>query len=107
MSEKACLLCGGAVEDEHHVAGRRIDPDLTAPVCADCHQRQHEDMRDAGVHLDSDHTAGVLGRLVSFLRSLGAFFAGLAEALLRWADEIARAIEGLCDESGERFGWAR
>lgn len=101
-----CLLCGGPAEEEHHVAGRQIEPGVTAVICKDCHQDQHRDMEDAGVQLDKDRAAGALGRVVSFLRSLAALFASLSEALFRWADEVSDAIEGLCDECRGRFGWA-
>jgi hypothetical protein len=83
-----CLLCSERAEEEHHVAGRSVDPTLTVALCSGCHRRIHRGMEEAGVQLDTRQRT-VLQRLVVFLRSLGTFLVDLGERLLSWAREVA------------------
>lgn len=92
-----CLFCQGPAEEEHHVALRRVDPELTAPLCAACHRRAHRDLEEAGVQLDTPGEPDLLGRLVLFLRAVGSFLLSLGERVLEWAQALERVAAGLCE----------
>jgi hypothetical protein len=89
---EACLLCAGPVQERHHVAGKRLDAELAAPLCTACHERGHRDLEEAGVHLDTAHRGDLLARLVAWLRSLGQFLLSLGERCLEWARELERSL---------------
>lgn len=73
MSTGYCTTCGafGPVEF-HHVAGDRLDPDWTTPVCLTCHGTLSALQRAAGIPLDHHLPApSPLDRLVGAAVGLG------------------------------------
>jgi hypothetical protein len=96
-SGRGCLLCGEAdwrtlrtapasLLEEHHVGGRNHDPELTVPLCLNCHAKVTERQRQCGADLRAAESACT--RVASMLRSLAAFLFELAESVLGWADEL-------------------
>src|SRR5262245_49744934 len=80
--DAACALCGvmtpevlivakRTVLEAHHACGRAHDPDLTIPLCRNCHAVQTEGQRMAGVDFSPPST--FLHQLVAALTSLGMF----------------------------------
>lgn len=107
-----CLLCGygepealtvadGEVRrwvlEEHHVAGRKNDPDLTVLLCLNCHRVITEACRRAGVQLNPPAT--LLHRVIALLRGIAAFLPDLAER----CHEVAQMIESLIERLDEAF----
>ncbi len=102
--EAVCLLCGERDPvklvrpdkvsfEEHHVAGRAYDPNLTVTLCRNCHAGTHEDLRDAGVTLRQAPT--ILHEIEARLRATGTFLRTLGETLLSSAAELTRYIRSL------------
>ncbi len=95
-----CTLCGETrlfalhARQGHHVAGRVNDPDLTAPVCLNCHADQTEQHRRAGVRLrdDPDLPPTGLDRLMAMLAGAGVFLRELGDRLVGWADFLRRLV---------------
>jgi hypothetical protein len=96
-----CVLCGeedpaalvagkATLIEQHHVVGRQHEPALTAPLCRNCHAKQTETLRRAGVPMKRPRD--FLERLVAILRALGLFLQEAGKALLRWADELAHQL---------------
>lgn len=82
-----CSICGRKLEiQEHHVAGRNHDPELTAPLCTPCHDRVTEDLRCADV--DMRRTKNAVERVRRALQATAVFLRMLAEALWRWAESL-------------------
>ena len=98
----ACVLCGqqdlatlvpgkpGLLE-EHHVVGWQYDPDLTVPLCRNCHAIESLKQQDAGIRLRP--APGFLERLLEVLRSLAVFFHTLSELFYRLITDLADEIE--------------
>ena len=74
--EPVCLYCGYAeiaplrrvsrrILENHHLLGRNHDPNLTVPVCPNCHALQHERLLDASVDLRPE--ADPLRRVITML----------------------------------------
>jgi len=83
-----CLQCGRATRTEsHHVAGRRHDPEFTAPLCQACHAQATEMLRRAEV--DMKKTANSIERVRRALQATAVFLSMLAEALWRWAESLS------------------
>lgn len=106
----ACALCGEArlfalhVKVGHHVAGRVNDPDLTVPVCLNCHAEQTEAHRRVGLPLrDSvDPPPTLLDRLAALLAGAGVFLTELGGRLVEWADVLRRLVAALDRDAA---GW--
>ena len=82
-----CSICGRKLQiEEHHVAGRNHDVELTAPLCTPCHDRATENLRRAGVDMRS--TRDSVERVRRALKATSVFLRMLAEALWRWADSL-------------------
>ncbi|HTS07861.1 MAG TPA: hypothetical protein VMP68_19970 [Candidatus Eisenbacteria bacterium] len=48
--QNRCSICGRKLAiQNHHVAGRNHDAELTAPLCTPCHDQITENLRRAGV----------------------------------------------------------
>ena len=107
--EARCLLCGQAnpvvlkpangklpdsVLEEHHIAGWRIDEDLTAILCANCHLLNHELLRIAGVDLKRPST-NLLEQLLTWLTAIGAFLHALADSALALAARLRALLTAL------------
>jgi hypothetical protein len=93
-ADARCLLCGqdnpvvlspakgklpDSVLEEHHIVGWRIDEDLTAVVCANCHLLNHELLRTAGVDLKRP-SKNLLEQLLTWLTAISAFLRALADS---------------------------
>ena len=99
----SCALCGEDrlpalhVRTGHHVAGRRNDPDLTVPLCLNCHAAQHESMLTGGVQLrdDTTPTATMLDRLARMLGGAGVFLLALGARLVEWAAYLLTLVAAL------------
>jgi hypothetical protein len=103
LTESACAMCGASDPavlvaarrtslEFHHAAGSANEATLGAVLCRNCHAVAAEAQRDAGAdlsHVDGRHA---LERLAAALRSLGSFFALLAEACAAWADSLAALV---------------
>jgi hypothetical protein len=97
-----CVLCGqqdlatlvpgkpGLLED-HHVVGWQYDPDLTVPLCRNCHAKESLKQLDAGIELSP--APAFLERLLEILRSLALFFRTLSELFYRLITDLADEIE--------------
>lgn len=102
--DAACALCGlsDPVQltrqrrrlEEHHVATRCNDADLTAVLCLNCHATVSERQRTAGL-FSAGEPANVLDRLTRALVSLATFSEALATALRRWADHLQDLMASL------------
>lgn len=99
----ACALCAESrlfalhVKIGHHVAGRRNDPDLTVPLCLNCHAEQTEAHRRVGLPLrDSvDPPPTLLDRLAALLAGAGVFLTELGERMVAWADVLRQLVAAL------------
>ena len=82
-----CSICGRKLQiQEHHVAGRNHDAQLTAPLCTPCHDQVTENLRCAGV--DMKYTRDSAKRVRRALKATAVFLWMLAEALWRWAESL-------------------
>lgn len=99
-----CVLCGEPelecltdvserLIEGHHPVGKAHEPDITVPVCQNCHLKLHEQMRREGADLRDQPT--FLERLLQMLRSLAALFVMIGEALSRWAQQVERLVRQL------------
>ena len=84
-----CVICGREAIEAHHVAGRRHDEALTAPLCQACHALATESLRRADV--DMRHTKSSIERIRRSLKATAVFMRILAEALWRWAELLPRS----------------
>ncbi len=57
---------------EHHIAGWRVDNDLVAPQCLNCHAIRHEQLRQRGVDLKHP-SSNPLDQLLTWLISVSEF----------------------------------
>jgi CRISPR/Cas system-associated protein Cas10 (large subunit of type III CRISPR-Cas system) len=82
-----CSICGRKLQiQEHHVAGRNHDSELTAPLCTACHDQVTENLRCADV--DMRYTQDSVERVRRALKATAIFLRMLAEALWRWAESL-------------------
>jgi len=88
LAETLCVLC---IQD-HHTAGRKHDPKLTAPLCKKHHREIHEHLFRAGVSLR--HERNPATRVAMALRAMAVYGRAQSDAMDRWAD--------LLEESGGR-----
>ena len=102
--DAVCVLCGEAdptalisvkriLIEQHHVLNRAYESAITVPVCRNCHAKETEQLRAAGVPNQPAPT--LLERFVAFLRALGLFFQSLADACVRYANLLLDFITGL------------
>lgn len=83
-----------SVLEEHHPVGWRIDEDLTAVVCANCHLLNHELLRTAGVDLKRPST-NLLEQLLTWLTAIGAFLHALADSAHALATRLRALLTAL------------
>lgn len=99
-----CLLCGEKefwalilapekLLENHHVAGKAHDPDLTLTICLNCHARQHELLRVAGASMKPANS--FLERLALILRGLGVHLQILADKFVVWAQMLLDLVTDL------------
>ena len=105
-ADAACVFCGErnpdalqalrrTIMEAHHAAGEVNDPDLVGPLCTTHHAIVTALGWDAALDL-THRPLSVLARAAGALHSLAVFLHALAEALLRFASELA-ALEAALD----------
>jgi hypothetical protein len=99
-----CLGCGASdptilirvkrtLFEHHHPLGQAHAPDLTVPVCRNCHAILSAAQADDGVPLKPQAT--VLERLVAIFQAFVSFLGALAKVLLEWVVRALAFIVGL------------
>jgi hypothetical protein len=84
LAQTLCVLC---IED-HHTAGRKHDPTLTAPSCKKHHREIHEQMLRAGISLRYERDP--VRRAATAMRAMAVYRRAEAEAMDRWADLLGK-----------------
>jgi len=105
-----CVLCGESrlfalhTRQGHHVAGRHNDPELTVPLCLNCHAAQTEAHRRVGVRLRDDpvNPPTMVDRLAETLAGASVFLLGLGSRLGDWAVYLRAVVTTLDDQQP---GW--
>jgi hypothetical protein len=69
--------------EEHHVAGKRNDPDFVVPLCLNCHRLVTEGLAQAGIGMHREPNPQK--RVAVMLEALAVFLDMLAAAVRRWA----------------------
>ncbi len=103
----SCLLCGvtalecletmkverlrelgipSGLLEQHHVAGKAHDRNLTVPLCANCHALQTEKLRQANVSMQP--VADTKTRIATCLRAVAIFLMDLAASHVAWAKQL-------------------
>ena len=106
--EAACLLCGetspealwlggSTLIEDHHVAGRKNDARLVAPLCLNCHRKATAGQRDVGVDLARSARPHDLRMLVSWLAGVADFLARLAASTAHFARVLREHVQALDD----------
>jgi len=80
--------------------GNAHEPDLTVPVCRNCHARLSAAQTDDGVHLEPQPT--VLERLVAIFQAFVSFLGSLAKILLEW---VVRGLAFIAGLDADYKGW--
>ena len=99
-----CLSCGRAEPEVliragrslfelHHPLGQAHEPDLTVPVCLNCHAIFSAAQYDDAIPLDPQPT--VLERIIAIFQALVSFLGGLAKILVEWVVRALRFVAGL------------
>ena len=101
-SDPACGCCGEKdwrCLELHHVAGKKNDPDLVAPICRNCHRKVSDDQCDHPP--DISGSDAVLARIAHFLLGLADMLVLIVEKLREFADVLFAydASQGLCDDA--------
>lgn len=108
-ADAACVLCGittpavlrrvhRSLLERHHVLGDAIAPDLTVPLCRNCHAVASAGQRARGADLDHRRERTLLEVLIAVLAELGAFLCAVGSSLSAWA-ECLRAFVGTLDRA--------
>jgi len=87
------ILVPWSLIEAHHVAGRAHEPDLTVPVCKNCHAILTELNRCNGATMQQ--TANLLEYIITVLRALGGFFPILGESFAQTAERLSQFAEAL------------
>ena len=82
-----CPVCGETdwrTLEANHISGQNNDPDLTHPLCANCHRKFSDPQKDHPEDISdpSDH----LGRIAHFMFGLAELLALIVESLREFAD---------------------
>ena len=107
--DAVCVACGESAHvalEMHHPMGSAHDPDLTVPLCKNCHAKATEDQLREEVPLSA--TDSLLDRLAAIFGALAAFFRFLADAFNRLQTQVKEFAGSLdvahpewCAELGE------
>ena len=103
---RGCVLCGerdaellgqqlASILEDHHIAGKSNDPDLTVTLCLNCHRKMSARMPGYGVPLDRSAQLTRIEQAVGSLRGLAVFSEQLAPALMRWAHQLEQTAVDL------------
>lgn len=87
LAKAPCVMC----IQEHHTAGEKHDPELTAPLCEKHHREIHEQMLCAGVSLQ--HQPDPTRRVAMALRAMAIYGRNEADAMERMADVLEQSKE--------------
>ena len=93
-SEPMCIVCGRedpmqlrpekrTLLEQHHPLGKSNDPDLTVPLCLNCHAEVTERLRQAGVSMDRQKQPISFASHV--FRAFSVHFRLLSEACWKYA----------------------
>ena len=74
-------MCGKPAEENHHPAGSGNEPDITAPLCKDCHLEQTKLQRVAGVDL-SHNEKPFLEKLPAILLGFGILLIAIGKVIV-------------------------
>jgi hypothetical protein len=94
--DAVCAGCGkGApyLMEQHHVMGRAHEPDLTAPLCKNCHAEATQGQLQEEVPLSA--TDNILDRVAAIFDALAAFFRFLADSFNRLAGQVREFVGNL------------
>ncbi len=108
----ACLLCGETTPEAlrlvrrsllepHHVVGAANGPDLTVPLCRNCHAKVTEDLQAHGVDLRHIQGRNLLETIAAILKAAGAFLITLGQKFLEWGERLLalmRALDMQCPQ---------
>jgi hypothetical protein len=75
--------------EEHHVVGKKNDPDFVVPLCLNCHRLVTECLAQAGISMHRDPNPQK--RVAVMLEALAVFLDMLAAAVRRWAALLKQA----------------
>jgi hypothetical protein len=93
---EALLMVDRSLLEAHHPLGEGIAPELTVPLCRNCHAAQTEAQLAVGVELHRSERS-LLATVASVACALGVFLQALAERLLAWAQQL-RQLESTLDQ---------
>ena len=90
----------------HHPMGTAHEPNLTVPLCKNCHAKATDDQYREGVPLSAtdslpDRLAAILGALAAFFRFLADAFNRLQNQVKEFAGKLDLALPGWRAELGE------
>jgi hypothetical protein len=97
-----CVGCGETkpyLLEEHHVMGKAHEPDLTAPLCRNCHAKATEGQLREEVPLTA--TDNVFDCVAAIFDALAAFFRFLADSFNRLAGQVRSSMGRLDAECPE------
>ncbi len=77
---------------EHHLLGPDLAPDLTIPLCSNCHVLLHALLRDRGADFRTDTMRTLLHIIEFVLRVLATMHQEFARVLAVLADRVAALI---------------
>lgn len=108
--DPACLLCqcqtpvcltkvNATLLERHHVVGRKVDDDLTATVCLNCHRPLQAGLKDLGLE-DRRPGSALEAAALSHL-GLEDFLENLADSVGRRGRELLELMDRLDQEMPE------
>ena len=84
--------CQRSLLEKHHLVGRKHDPELTVPLCRNCHAEATEGLLKAVVSMRPEPDPA--RRIALMLDALAVFREEEAEALRRWAELLRKIFQG-------------
>jgi hypothetical protein len=91
---EALMMVDRSLLEAHHPLGEGIAPELTVPLCRNCHAAQTEAQTAVGVELRRNERS-LLGTIASVACALGVFLQALAERLLAWGQQLVELESAL------------
>jgi hypothetical protein len=107
--DAVCSTCKESAHialEMHHPMGVTHEPDLTIPLCKNCHARATEDQLREEVPLSAadtflDRIAAIFGSLAAFFRFLADSFNRLQSQVKEFAGKLDAKFPEWCAELGE------
>jgi hypothetical protein len=107
--DAVCITCGESALvalEKHHPMGAAHEPDLTVPLCKNCHAKATEDQLREDVPLSAtdsflDRVAAILGALAAFFHFLADSFNRLQSQVKEFAGKLDAKFPEWCAELGE------